>query len=77
MELRRKELEIAKELKKPNEDMCLADHKVFNIIIVMEIFGREIEMRRIYTVPSDICNVKCLHLVQYGFFYDYHHLELK
>lgn len=31
MELRRLELEIAKELKKPNEDMCLADHKVFTI----------------------------------------------
>jgi hypothetical protein len=29
LELRRLELEIAKELKKPNEDMCLADHKVF------------------------------------------------
>ncbi|XP_035250524.1 bromodomain adjacent to zinc finger domain protein 2B-like [Anguilla anguilla] len=27
LELRRLELEIAKELKKPNEDMCLADHK--------------------------------------------------
>lgn len=29
LELRRLELEKAKELKKPNEDMCLADHKVF------------------------------------------------
>nr|XP_023836574.1 bromodomain adjacent to zinc finger domain protein 2B isoform X12 [Salvelinus alpinus] len=28
LELRRLELEIAKELKKPNEDMCLADHKL-------------------------------------------------
>ncbi|XP_064881399.1 bromodomain adjacent to zinc finger domain protein 2B-like isoform X10 [Oncorhynchus nerka] len=27
LELRRLELEIARELKKPNEDMCLADHK--------------------------------------------------
>ncbi|XP_051786531.1 bromodomain adjacent to zinc finger domain protein 2B isoform X4 [Erpetoichthys calabaricus] len=27
LELRRLELEIAKELKKPNEDMCLSDHK--------------------------------------------------
>uniref|UniRef100_A0AAY5K523 Bromodomain adjacent to zinc finger domain 2B n=1 Tax=Esox lucius TaxID=8010 RepID=A0AAY5K523_ESOLU len=27
LELRRLELEIAKELKKPNDDMCLADHK--------------------------------------------------
>ncbi|CAB1328440.1 unnamed protein product, partial [Coregonus sp. 'balchen'] len=27
LELRRLEMEIAKELKKPNEDMCLADHK--------------------------------------------------
>ncbi|XP_053184463.1 bromodomain adjacent to zinc finger domain protein 2B-like [Scomber japonicus] len=27
LELRRQELEKAKELKKPNEDMCLADHK--------------------------------------------------
>nr|XP_015214187.1 PREDICTED: bromodomain adjacent to zinc finger domain protein 2B isoform X4 [Lepisosteus oculatus]XP_015214188.1 PREDICTED: bromodomain adjacent to zinc finger domain protein 2B isoform X4 [Lepisosteus oculatus]XP_015214189.1 PREDICTED: bromodomain adjacent to zinc finger domain protein 2B isoform X4 [Lepisosteus oculatus]XP_015214190.1 PREDICTED: bromodomain adjacent to zinc finger domain protein 2B isoform X4 [Lepisosteus oculatus] len=27
LELRRLELEIAKEMKKPNEDMCLADHK--------------------------------------------------
>ncbi|XP_041936036.1 bromodomain adjacent to zinc finger domain protein 2B isoform X4 [Alosa sapidissima] len=27
MELRRLELEIAREMKKPNEDMCLADHK--------------------------------------------------
>lgn len=30
LELRRLELEIARELKKPNEDMCLADHKVIN-----------------------------------------------
>lgn len=29
LEIRRLELEKAKELKKPNEDMCLADHKVF------------------------------------------------
>lgn len=29
LEQRRLELEIARELKKPNEDMCLADHKVF------------------------------------------------
>lgn len=29
LELRRLELEKAKELKKPNEDMCLADHEVF------------------------------------------------
>lgn len=28
LELRRQELELAKQLKKPNEDMCLADHKV-------------------------------------------------
>lgn len=28
LEQRRLELEIAKELKKPNEDMCLADQKV-------------------------------------------------
>ncbi|KAM6985023.1 bromodomain adjacent to zinc finger domain protein 2B-like [Aplochiton taeniatus] len=27
LELRRQEIEMAKELKKPNEDMCLADHK--------------------------------------------------
>ena len=31
LELRRLELEMAKELKKPNEDMCLADHKVFPV----------------------------------------------
>lgn len=29
MELKRLELEKAKALNKPNEDMCLADHKVF------------------------------------------------
>lgn len=29
LELRRQELELAKQLKKPNEDMCLADHKVW------------------------------------------------
>lgn len=28
LEQRRLELEIARELKKPNEDMCLSDHKV-------------------------------------------------
>lgn len=28
MELRRLELEMARELSKPNEDMCLSDHKV-------------------------------------------------
>lgn len=28
LEQRRLELEMAKELKKPNEDMCLADQKV-------------------------------------------------
>lgn len=28
LELRRQELELAKQLKKPNEDMCLADLKV-------------------------------------------------
>lgn len=28
LELKRQELELAKQLKKPNEDMSLADHKV-------------------------------------------------
>jgi len=28
LEQRRLEMEIARELKKPNEDMCLSDHKV-------------------------------------------------
>lgn len=28
LELRRLELEMARELKKPNEDMCLEDHQV-------------------------------------------------
>lgn len=28
MELRRLELELIREMKKPNEDMCLTDHKV-------------------------------------------------
>ena len=32
LELRRLELEKAKELKKPNEDMCLADHKVVDSV---------------------------------------------
>lgn len=32
MELKRLEVEIAKEMKKPNEDMCLADHKVITSI---------------------------------------------
>lgn len=31
LELRRLELEVAKQLKKPNEDMCLADHKVCTV----------------------------------------------
>lgn len=30
LEQRRLELEIARELRKPNEDMCLSDHKVVN-----------------------------------------------
>lgn len=32
LEQRRLELEIARELKKPNEDMCLSDHKVVEIV---------------------------------------------
>lgn len=32
LEQRRLELEIARELKKPNEDMCLSDHKVVKIV---------------------------------------------
>lgn len=32
LEQRRLELEIARELKKPNEDMCLSDHKVAEIV---------------------------------------------
>lgn len=32
LEQRRLELEMAKELKKPNEDMCLADQKVIRIM---------------------------------------------
>lgn len=32
LEQRRLELEIARELKKPNEDMCLSDHKVLEVV---------------------------------------------
>lgn len=32
LEQRRLELEIARELKKPNEDMCLSDHKVVKTV---------------------------------------------
>lgn len=32
LEQRRLELEIARELKKPNEDMCLSDHQVVKIV---------------------------------------------
>lgn len=32
LEQRRLELEIARELKKPNEDMCLSDHKVLKAV---------------------------------------------
>ncbi|KAJ7983346.1 hypothetical protein DPEC_G00380060 [Dallia pectoralis] len=45
LELRRLELEIAKELKKPNDDMCLADHKVF-IMRLLRIETRRYEKRR-------------------------------
>lgn len=31
MELRRLELEMIREMKKPNEDMCLTDHKVMEL----------------------------------------------
>lgn len=31
MELRRLELEMIREMKKPNEDMCLTDHKVIEL----------------------------------------------
>lgn len=34
MELRRLELEMIREMKKPNEDMCLTDHKVMELNIV-------------------------------------------
>lgn len=33
MELRRLELEMIREMKKPNEDMCLTDHKVMELDI--------------------------------------------
>ncbi len=33
MELRRLELEMIREMKKPNEDMCLKDHKVMELDI--------------------------------------------
>lgn len=32
MELRRLELEMIREMKKPNEDMCLTDHKVMELL---------------------------------------------
>ena len=29
-------MEKAKELKKPNEDMCLADHKVYTVVLLAD-----------------------------------------
>ena len=36
LEQRRLEMEIARELKKPNEDMCLSDHKVSRGVAVIQ-----------------------------------------
>lgn len=44
LELRRLELEKAKELKKPKEDMCLLDQKVFTT----------------HTLSSSVCGMDCL-----------------
>lgn len=40
LEQRRLELEIARELKKPNEDMCLSDHKVGALSVINTVISR-------------------------------------
>lgn len=45
MELRRLELEMIREMKKPNEDMCLTDHKVMELDIGLVLHYLKINLQ--------------------------------